>query len=65
MDRMLSHLEGLLKSKKIFFVRHRKQTKTRALGMLLYHYGLSLRKCKTIISGFEDIIHESTCKMVS
>jgi transposase-like protein len=61
MDGMLSHLEELLKSKNIF-VRNRKKMKTRSLGILLYHYGLSLRKCRTILSSFEDISHESIRK---
>ena len=61
MDGMLSHLEELLEAKNIF-VRKRKQRRTRALGILLYHYGLSLRKCKTIVSSFEDISHESIRK---
>jgi putative transposase len=61
MDGMLSHLEELLKSKNIF-VRNRKQIKTRALGILMYHYGLSLRKCRTILSDFENISHESIRK---
>ena len=61
MDGMLSHLEELLRSKNIF-VRNRKQMKTRSLGILLYHYGLSLRKCRTIVSSFEDISHESIRK---
>ena len=61
MDGMLSRIEELLKSKNIF-VRNRKQMKTRSLGILLYHYGLSLRKCRTIVSSFEDISHESIRK---
>jgi len=28
----------------------------------LYHYGLSVRKCKSIVSSFEDISHESIRK---
>ena len=28
----------------------------------MYHYGLSERKCRIILSGFEDISHESICK---
>lgn len=36
--------------------------KTRSLGIPLYHYGLSLRKCRTIISSFEVIGHESICR---
>ena len=58
---MLSHLEEALEAKKIF-VRKRKQRKTRALGILMYHYGLSLRQCRNILSGFEDISHESIRK---
>jgi len=61
MDGMLSHLEELLEAKNIF-VRNRKQMKTRSLGILLYHYGLSLRKCRTILSSFENISHESIRK---
>ena len=61
MDGMLSHLEELLEAKKVF-ERNRKQMRTRALGILLYHYGLSFRKCKTILSSFEDISHESIRK---
>jgi transposase-like protein len=61
MDGMLSHLEELLEAKNIF-VRNRKKMRTRALGILLYHFGLSLRKCKTILCSFEDISHESIRK---
>jgi transposase-like protein len=61
MDGMLPRLEELLKSKNIF-VRNRKKIKTRSLGILLYHYGLSLRKCKTILSSFEEISHEAIRK---
>jgi len=61
MDGILSHLEELLRSKNIF-VRNRKQMKTRSLGILLYHYGLSLRKCRNVLSSFEDISHESIRK---
>src|SRR5574340_1799289 len=58
MDGMLPRLEELLKAKNIF-VRNRKHWRTRSLGILLYHFGLSLRKCKTIVSSFEDISHEA------
>jgi transposase-like protein len=61
MDGMLPRLEELLEAKNIF-VRKRKQKKTRALGILMYHYGLSLRQCRTILSSFEDISHESIRK---
>ncbi len=61
MDGMLPRLEELLEAKNIF-VRKRKQRRTRALGILMYHYGLSLRICRTILSSFEDISHESICK---
>ena len=58
MDRMLPRLEKLLEAKNIF-VRKRKKRRTRAFGILMYHYGLSLRKCRTILSDFENISHES------
>jgi putative transposase len=61
MDGMLPRLEELLEAKNIF-VRNRKKIRTRALGILMYHYGLSLRKCRTILSSFEDISHESIRK---
>ena len=61
MDGILSHLEELLEAKNIF-VRNRKKRRTRALGILMYHYGLSLRKCRNILSSFEDISHESIRK---
>jgi hypothetical protein len=61
MDGMLSHIEELLEAKNIF-VRNRKQRRTRALGILMYHYGISLRKRKTILSSFKDIFHESIRK---
>ena len=61
MDGMLPRLEKLLEAKNIF-VRNRKKRRTRALGILMYHYGLSLRKCRTILSSFEDISHESIRK---
>jgi len=60
-DGMLSHIEELLEAKNIF-VRNRKQIRTRALRILIYHYGLSLRKRKTILSSFKNIFHESIRK---
>jgi transposase-like protein len=61
MDGMLSHIIEVLEAKKVF-ERKRKNMKSRALGILLYHYGLSLRKCRTIVSGFESISHETIRK---
>jgi len=58
---MLSHIIEALESKKIF-VRRRKSTKSKALGILLYHYGISLRNCRTIVSSFENVSHESIRK---
>ena len=58
---MLSHLEELLEAKNIF-IRKRYKIRTRTLGILMYHYGLSLRKCRTILSSFEVISHESIRK---
>jgi len=51
----------VLEAKKVF-ERKRKNMKSRALGILLYHYGLSLRKCRTIVSGFESTSHETIRK---
>jgi len=61
MDGILSHIEEVLEAKKVF-ERKRKNNRSRALGILLYHYGLSLRKCKGIVSSFEPISHESIRK---
>jgi len=61
MDEMLSHIEELLEAKNIF-VRNRKQIRTRALGILMYHYDISLRKRKTILFSLKDIFHESIRK---
>ncbi|MFP4000413.1 MAG: hypothetical protein ACLFU5_00725 [Thermoplasmata archaeon] len=61
MDGMLSNLVNTLKNKNIF-ERDRKATRTRALGILLYHLGLSLRKTRTVISSFESVSHEAIRK---
>ena len=61
MDGMLSHIMEVLEAKNIF-ERNRKNMQSRALGILLYHYGLSLRKCRSIVSSFEPISHESIRK---
>ncbi len=61
MDGMLSHIMEVLESKKVF-ERKRKNMKSKALGILLYHYGLSLRQCKTVVSCYEPISHESIRK---
>ena len=61
MDGMLSHIMEGLESKKVF-ERKRKNSKSRALGILLYHYGLSLRKCRAVVSSFEPVSHESIRK---
>jgi transposase-like protein len=61
LDGILSHIEEILEAKKVF-ERKRKDNKSRALGILLYHYGLSLRKCKDIVSDFEPISHGAVRK---
>ena len=61
MDGMLANLVNTLKNKNIF-ERDRKATKTRALGIMLYHLGLSLRKTRKIISSFEKVSHEAIRK---
>ena len=61
MNGMLSNLVNTLENKNIF-ERDRKATRTRALGILLYHFGLSLRKTRTVISSFERVSHEAVRK---
>jgi len=61
MNGMLSHIVKVLEAKKIF-ERNRKDMKYRALGILLYHYGLSLRKCESVISSFKPVSYEAIRK---
>jgi len=61
MDGMLSHIMKALEAKNIF-ERKRKDLQSRALGILLYHYGLSLRKCRSVVSSFEPVSHEAIRK---
>lgn len=61
MDGKLSHLEELLEAKNIF-VKNRKQRRNFYLGILLYHFELSLRKCRNIVSSYENISHEAIRK---
>jgi transposase-like protein len=58
MDGMLSYLEKVLEAKNIF-ERKRKKTSSRALGILLYHLGVSLRNCHEVVSSFEPVSHEA------
>ncbi len=58
MDGMLSNLVKTLENKNVF-ERDRKEMRTRALGILLYHFGLSLRKASTVVSCFEKTSYES------
>ncbi|MEF8879553.1 MAG: IS6 family transposase [Candidatus Thermoplasmatota archaeon] len=55
---MLSYIERGLESKKVF-ERKRKNLRTRALVILLYHYGLSLRDCQKVVSCYEPVSHEA------
>ncbi len=57
-DGVLSHIEGLLESKKIF-ERNRTPLRIRVLGILLYHLGLSLRNCSMVLTSFTPVSHES------
>ena len=61
MDGMLSHIEELLEAKNVF-ERRRKSTRTRALGVLLYHFGVSSRNCSEVLSSFEPVSHEAICQ---
>jgi len=58
MDGMLSNMEKVLEAKNIF-ERERKNMKTRALGVILYHFGVSLRNTSAVISSFEPASHEA------
>jgi transposase-like protein len=58
MDGMLSNMEKVLEAKNIF-ERERKCMKTRALGVILYHFGVSLRNTSLVISCFEPASHEA------
>jgi len=49
MNGMLSHVEELLEAKKIF-ERNRTPLRIRALGIVLYHLGLSLRNCSMVLT---------------
>jgi putative transposase len=57
MGEMLSNMEKVLEAKNIF-ERERKSIKTRALGVILYHFGISLRNTSVVISSFEPASHE-------
>ena len=55
---MLSNMEKVLEAKNIF-ERERKSMKTRALGVILYHFGISLRNTSRVVSSFEQASHEA------
>ncbi len=58
---VVTKLIDILKVKKVF-ARKRKKMRTRALGILLYHYGLSFRNCKDILSSIENVSYEAIRK---
>ena len=58
MDGMLSRIEEALEAKKIF-ERNRKNMRTRALGVVLYHLGVSCRNTSQVVSSFEPVSHEA------
>ena len=58
MDGMLSHIQEVLEAKNIF-ERNRKSMKTRALGVVLYHLGVSCRNTSEVVSSFEPVSHEA------
>jgi len=56
---MLNRVVDMLVERKMF-LRQRKKDRTRVLGMLLYHLGLSLRETREILSAsFEPVSHET------
>ena len=44
---------------KNIFDRERKEMETRALAIVLYHMGLSLRDCEEVLSSREQVSHEA------
>ena len=54
---MLGHIVEILEKRKIF-LRYRKSNKDRALGMLLYRYGLSYTKAGEIVGVSHEAIRE-------
>ena len=58
MDGILSHIEELLEAKNVF-ERNRTPLRIRAIGILLYHLGLSLRNCSMVLASFTPVSHES------
>ena len=58
MDGILSHMVELLEAKNAF-VRNRAPLRIRAIGILLYHLGLSLRNCSMVLASFTPVSHES------
>ncbi len=58
MDGMLSHVEQVLEAKNVF-ERKRKKMKTRALGVVLYHMGVSYRNTSEVLASFEPASHEA------
>ncbi|MBU0497931.1 MAG: hypothetical protein KKC68_06830, partial [Candidatus Thermoplasmatota archaeon] len=58
---MLNQIVDILEDRKIF-VRTRKNTRTKALALLMYHAGLSYRKTSAIISDMEPFSYEALRK---
>ena len=58
MNGMLTYIEELLEAKKIFEL-NRTPLRIRALGIVLYHLGLSLRNCAMVLTSFSPVSHES------
>ncbi len=58
MDGMLSNMEKVLEAKNIF-ERKCKSMKTRALGLIFYHFGISFRNTSLVVSSFEQASHEA------
>jgi len=58
MNGLLLHVEELLEAKNVF-ERNRTPLQIRALGIVLYHLGLSLRNCSMVLTSFIPVSHES------
>lgn len=58
---MLQSVEDALEHKRVFR-RARKSNWLRALGIVLYHLGLSLRDCSTVLQNMGEASHEAVRK---
>lgn len=58
MDGMLFYTENVLEVKNIF-ERYQMNLKTPDFVVIIYHFGISLRKASLVISSFGEVYHET------